>query len=119
MNGLPPVPDGPIADFRVTQDAQAVIGPLYFWGYHNSTTGAGGDEAWIHRGAHVGYPRYARIATDTNESCSLVLTRPVYFGEGLFVDIGVNVLDIVIFFQPVPGQPEPEPEPAAAAEGGE
>lgn len=97
----PPIPDGPLAEFRVTADEPAALGPCYFWGYHICTTGGGVTSATLYKGPSTLGRRWFDIRGTATRALSMLLPRPIYVERGIFVDVGANLDALIIFYQPL------------------
>lgn len=90
-----------IAYRNLSADALVWRGPSLFYGAVILTSVTGGD-ATIYDAQSADTPRKViRLEGIANESRPVMLPKPALLGEGLYVHVGSNVTEIVVFYEPL------------------
>lgn|SRR3990167_4892650 len=87
---------------RITQDERVATGPLVFAGLLLAADGVGTADVTVYDGADAGGRQFATFRTPTSRTESHGLPVGAHFSQGLFVDLGSNVEECVVFYAPLP-----------------
>lgn len=90
-----------IAYSNLSADALVWRGPCLFYGAVLLVSVTGGD-ATIYNAQSPDAPRKViRMEGIADQSTPFFPAKPVLLGEGLYVDVGSNVTEIVVFYEPL------------------
>lgn len=92
---------------RLTVDSSAIKRPVNVYGFIVLASVAGGDAtAYNGQDANSGR-KFATLKGSANVSNPIIFHRPVYFENGIFVDIGSNITEVTVIYETVDDDDHP------------
>ncbi|HAM57761.1 MAG TPA: hypothetical protein DCQ64_21030 [Candidatus Rokubacteria bacterium] len=95
------MPEEPYTWKRLTADQRVHTGPLVFRGVILAADAVGTADVTIYDGNDAGGRQFATFKTPTSRTETHGPSAPVLFDQGLFVDVGSNVEEVVVVFWPL------------------
>jgi len=86
----------------VTGDGCICQSPCFLLNVTICSDGGGAGTATIHNGHTAVAPPLIDLAVLQNQWQDFPIRHPIFFGRGLYVDVGDNVLSLTIHYLPVP-----------------
>lgn len=88
---------------RITADAQVGRGPLKLHNVLLTCDGVGNADITLYEGANTGGRRLFTLKALQHQSNTFPLPGGLLLQDGLFVDVGTNVLEAFIVYEPLEG----------------
>lgn len=88
---------------RITADAVVGRGPLKLYGVLLTDDGVGNADATLYEGANAGGRRLFTLKTLQHTTRPLTFPDGLHLQDGLFVDVGTNVLEVFLHYETLEG----------------
>jgi hypothetical protein len=91
----------PAAWQRIAADTFVTRGPINLWGLILTDDAVGAADVTLYEGANTDGRRLFTLRTIQNQSNPCFFPVPILLEDGLYVDVGTNVLEAFILYQHV------------------